>query len=96
MISWFCRKSERSEQHSHRQLTRTVNSYIYDIFGIDFVLEPCTTVRNDCSTKACLAILIQFFRIIDRRASDKLRDDNTFSTIDDESTCDLSSVGSHP
>ena len=38
-------------QHSDRNLTGSVHTYIEDIVGISFVFQPCSSVRDDGAGK---------------------------------------------
>ena len=76
--------AEGTDQDGDRNLSCPVNTDIEDIIGICLVLEPCTSVRNDCAGVQLLTDLIMRDIIIDAGGTNELADNDSLGAIDDK------------
>ena len=76
-----------SDQNGYGNFSCSVNSYIKYVVRICFVFQPCTSVRDHSGRKQFLTNFIKFRCVVDTGGTNQLRNDNTFSTVDDECTC---------
>ena len=78
--------TKSTNQNGNWHLTVTIHTHIKDVIGIRLVFQPRTTVWNNRSRIQFLTNLVVCNAIIDSWRTNQLTYDNTFSTIDNEST----------
>ena len=83
VITW---ESKCTHKRCEWNLTRTVDTSVGDVFWISFKLKPCPTVRNNCWSVTHFTVFIDLIVKVNTRWAHQLRNDNTFTTIDDKST----------
>ena len=80
---------QRAQDDGGRQLTTTVDTDKQVVFRIELEVQPGTAVRNDTCVIQDLTgrVSLTFVRVKeDARATVQLRNDNTFSTVDNKGT----------
>ena len=79
-------EAESSYKRSQRYLPVLVYSYINNVIGVHFILQPCSAVRDNSRFKQILTGLILIEGIINAGRTNKLRYDNTLRSVYNEST----------
>ena len=79
--------AERAKKSGCSDLSRSVNVHPLHVVGVLLVFKPCASVGDDGRCIARHAVLVENLVVVNARASDKLRDDNAFCTVDDERAC---------
>ena len=80
------RQAQSTQQYGCRQFSSSIYTSINNIVDVGFILNPRTTVRNNGSSIDFFAARIHIYSVVNARRTNQLAYDNTFSTIDYEST----------
>ncbi len=75
-------QTKGTDKYGNRNLLGTVYSDISHIIGVRFILQPCSTVRDNLGRIELLTGFISGNGIVDSRRTNKLADDYTLSTVD--------------
>ncbi len=73
-----------TEKHCDRELAVAVNTDPQNIIAVGLVLNPGTAVRDDLRRVKLFAGLVTGHGVVHTGGTDKLGDNNTFCTVDDE------------
>ena len=79
--------TECTDQYSNRKLSVLINTNIENIVSVSFIFEPCTSVGDNSSGICALTGFINGTIVVDTGGTNYLRNDNTFTTVNNESTC---------
>src|SRR5690606_5392834 len=80
---------QREQQRRRRQLATPIDADIDQILGIEFEIEPRTTIRDDARGKQVLATAMRLALVVveeHARRTVHLRNNNTLGTGNDEGT----------
>ena len=79
-------KAERADEHGQGELTVFIDTNVCYAGCIDFIFEPCTTVRNNGGSIGLLTCFINFGSVVHTGRTDNLRNDYTLCTVDNKGT----------
>ena len=78
--------TERADEHSQGELAVFIDTNVCYACSINFVFEPCATVRNYSGSISLFTCFIDFGSVVHTGRTDNLRNDYTLCTVDDEGT----------